>query len=175
MSRHLPTRLAAALLSLLTVAPAQAGEQCLEGTVELYTTMHLFIEEQGFAEVNACIRSFFPESESLLEGWADTEGTFVQLDPDDPTSWKSSGGLAEAIETCYQVQTWPFFPPGTCGFPMYPAYEGDYDPTGFAGRDWAMRWHLTDCSSPPQGEFEFKVQVIRQNYCLDMLRDGFEE
>lgn len=175
------------LLSLAGAGPAKAGDQCLEGTVEIYTTMHNFIEAEGYAMINACVRSFFPPGQSVVPGWSDIEGTFVQLDPNDPTSWNSADGLARAIEACYgpppgpnPVPTWPFFPPGSCGLPMHPTYEGEFDPTGLAGREWVMRWYLTDqaCNPPPMPPlplFEAKVQIVRQEFCLDLLRNGFEE
>lgn len=173
MFSRLYSSLTVAALSMFGGSTAMAGQQCME-IIELYTTLDFFLQEQGTAPVNGCMRQRFPASTSLVEGWTFDEGTFAQGDPEDPSSWNATSGLALAIEDCYNVPTWPFFPPGTCGIPMHPTYEGEYDFSGLQGREWVMRWNLTTCGTPPQGEFEYKVQVVRQEYCLDLLINGFE-
>lgn len=172
----LKSRIPPFLISLMAGLPAAslyAGTpQCLSPTVEIYTTQDLYLEEGG-AALNGCVRDFFPAPPAYIAGWTVNEGNFGFLDPQFPEGWNSLDGLALAIETCYQVRTYPFFPPGTCGLPLHPKFEGEFHPSGLIGRAWVMRWYLV-CGSPEVGVFEFSVPIVRQNFCLDLFRDGFE-
>ena len=176
----LTTRLlpfAVAMMACLPACNVYAGEPACESPViPIYTTRDVYLDEGGAA--SGCIRQYFPTPEAYIAGWTENEGIFGSTDPTDPASWNSLDGLALAIETCYEVRTWPFFPPGSCGLPLLPAYEGDFDPTGLSGREWVMRWFLV-CGSPEIGEFEFKVPIVRQDFCPDdlerIMRDGFED
>ncbi len=173
--RPIPTLLAAILASV-PWSSAMAGDACLSPTVQIYTTRDLFLNEGGAAD--ACMRQRFPLSNgAYIAGWTENEGIFGSTDPFDPNSWNSLDGLALAIETCYQVATSPNFPPGTCGLPMHPRYEGDLDPSGMAGRSWIMRWYFV-CGSPEVGIFEFNKPIVRIDHCPDdveiIMRDGFE-
>ena len=166
----------AALLAALPWNSVSAGATCLSPTVEIYTTRDLFLDEGGAAD--ACMRQQFPLSDgAFVAGWTENEGIFGVTDPFDPNSWNALDGLALAIETCYQVATSPNFPPGTCGLPMHPLYEGELDPSGFSGRSWVMRWYLV-CGSPELGVFEFNKPIVRVDHCPDdveiIMRDGFE-
>jgi hypothetical protein len=172
----IPTLLAAALATV-PFSGATAGEGCLSPTVEIYTTRDLYLEEGGTAD--GCMREQFPLSEgAYVAGWTQDEGNFGVSDPFQPESWNSTGGLALAIETCYQVATWPNFPPGTCGLPMHPTYEGELHPSGLFGKDWVMRWYFI-CDNPDAGIFEFRKPIVRIDHCPDdleiVMRDGFEQ
>ena len=102
MFSRLYSSLTVAALSMFGGSTAMAGQQCME-IIELYTTLDFFLQEQGTAPVNGCMRQRFPASTSLVEGWTFDEGTFAQGDPEDPSSWNATSGLALAIEDCYNA------------------------------------------------------------------------